>query len=391
VIRGRAATGVIVGCVTLLVCLAGAGEAAASAWRLRLTPNPVGATRSQLVGVSCPSRNFCLAVGYSSIRAGAFAALTERWDGRHWSILRSPRPPGAQVAVLSAISCASRRHCTAVGYFDNRVGVALPLAERWNGRGWSVQRPPLPASAAFGDLVGVSCASRTSCAAVGSFADTNGNQLGLAERWDGTRWSTQAAQDPPSAVAVDLKGISCTSPIACTAVGSLASPSGNSATLAERWDGTAWAIQSTADPSPTYGELVGVSCTSVGHCEAVGSYATASGPLRTLAERWDGSSWVVQPTANPRRSRTSQLFAVACRSALACTTVGNFANRAGAFGTLAERGKQNRWAMQRTARPPGATNSGFDAVACPSQNVCIAVGYFIDRAGDVLTLGEEYA
>jgi hypothetical protein len=61
----------------------------------------------------------------------------------------------------------------------------------------------------------------------------------------------------------DLEGVSCSSAKACTAVGS----SGND-TLAERWDGRNWAVQSTLNPvTGTYfSELVGVSCSSACAC-----------------------------------------------------------------------------------------------------------------------------
>jgi hypothetical protein len=381
----------IVGCTTLVLWLASAGDAAASGWKLRPTPNPLGATHSQLTGVSCPSRNFCLAVGYSSARAGAFKTLVERWDGKGWSIQRGVRPAGAQVSVLSAVSCASRRSCTAVGYFNNRAGVAVPLAEHWDGRVWSVQPPPRPRGAMFGDLVAIACAPSSSCVAVGSFADAHGNEFSLAELWDRTRWSIEPLQNPPDAAASRLKGVSCTSPTACTAVGTVVDSAGDYITLTERWNGTDWAMQSSPDPAGGYSQLVGVACASIRSCEAVGFFANPNGPLLTLAERWDGASWAIQPTENRRGGRTSQLFAVACPMTIACTAVGNFANNAGAFGTLAEQGGRNRWAILPTADRPGATNSSLDAVACASSRVCTAVGYFIDRSRKVRTLAEQYA
>jgi hypothetical protein len=377
--------------VTLALSLVCAAEAAGSGWKVRPTPNPIGATHSQLVGVSCPSRAFCLAVGYASSRDGAYTTLSERWDGTSWSIERGAKPAGAQVSVLSAVSCAARRSCMAVGYFINRVGVALPLAERWNGLRWTVQRPPQPGGAANGNLVGVSCASRRFCTAVGSFSDSRGSEVGLAERWDGVRWSIEPTETPVGAAATRLKGVSCISPMACTAVGTFVDSNGDFATLAERWNGTDWTLQSTPTPSPSYSQLVGVWCASLRFCEAVGFYARAAGPSVTLAEQWDGSSWVSEPTPDRRSARSTQLFSVSCRSSTACTAVGNFANGAGAFETIAERRERGRWAIQRAAHLSGASNSGLDAVACPSASSCTAVGYFIDRSGAVVTLAEQYA
>ncbi len=60
---------------------------------------------------------------------------------------------------------------------------------------------------------------------------------------------------------------------------------GGQATLAEGWDGVAWAVQSTPNPSgaaqPT---LAGVSCPSATDCMAAGTY---NGDEGTLAERYN--------------------------------------------------------------------------------------------------------
>jgi hypothetical protein len=69
----------------------------------------------------------------------------------------------------------------------------------------------------------------------------------------------------------------------------------------------------------------------------------------TLAERWNGKPWAIQPTPNPARAQQSRLWAVACASASACTAVGTATKMAGNQVTLAE-----RWAAatgQASVRP----------------------------------------
>jgi hypothetical protein len=70
-----------------------------------------------------------------------------------------------------------------------------------------------------------------------------------------------------------LSAVSCTSAVACTAVGSGAGP------LAEAWNENRWAIEPT--PSPKGASLNDLSCTSATACVAVGSSGEA-----TLAERF---------------------------------------------------------------------------------------------------------
>ncbi len=72
------------------------------------------------------------------------------------------------------------------------------------------------------------------------------------------------------------------------------------------------AVPGAGDPD---GGLYGVSCTAADQCTAVGR---AGGTA--LAERWDGSTWTVQPTASPASQKL--LYAVSCPSASTCTATG---------------------------------------------------------------------
>jgi hypothetical protein len=57
----------------------------------------------------------------------------------------------------------------------------------------------------------------------------------------------------------------------------------------------------------------------------VGSYGTSSNQF-TLAEQWNGTSWAVQTTPNPVGSQESELDGVFCISASACKAVGFYTN-----------------------------------------------------------------
>ena len=99
-----------------------------------------------------------------------------------------------------------------------------------------------------------------------------------------------------------LQGVSCRpTTSACTAVGFSTSSDGTLRTLAERWDGTAWVSQPTPTPERNGrqgGSLSGVACTSRTACQAVGpSFGT--GGHRLLGEGWNGSTWASQAYATP--------------------------------------------------------------------------------------------
>ena len=115
------------------------------------------------------------------------------------------------------------------------------MAERWNGSVWSVQ-PTLNLNSI---VKGVSCASPTTCTAVGTWV----------ERWTGISWSIQPTLNPN----IGLQGVSCSSRTACTAVG-LSYVGSPAPTLVERWNGKRWSIQPTPNPIGSY--LEAVSCAS---------------------------------------------------------------------------------------------------------------------------------
>jgi hypothetical protein len=71
-------------------------------------------------------------------------------------------------------------------------------------------------------------------------------------------------------------------------------------TLAEVWNGTSWAIQATPNPTGVKGTfLSGVSCKSAAACTAVGDYENSAGSYAPLAEAWNGTSWAIETTPNP--------------------------------------------------------------------------------------------
>jgi hypothetical protein len=348
-----------------------------SRWRIQPVPSPAGAAWSALNGVSCVSPSACEAVGITVSRSGARRAVAERWDGTRWHIQRAPSPGGG---YLVGVSCTSPATCTAVG--GSTSGKAL--AERWDGSIWTVQPTPSPGGSAF--LSGVACTSSSACTAVGgSGAGT------LAERWNGITWSTQATPNPPQGGGF-LDSVVCTSLSACTAVGN-----SNAGNLAEWWNGTSWSIQATPNPAGAqFTFLNTVACASASACVAAGAYVDSSGAFRTLAERWDGSSWAIQPTPHLQGGAIGLLIGAACTSATGCTAVG-FSSPNGANlvnhpspATLAERWNGSTWSIQPTPNPPGAAPSILNAVSCVSRSACIAVGNVSNSRGTSLTLAQRW-
>ena len=163
-----------------------------------------------------------------------------------------------------------------------------------------------------------------------------------------------------------LSGVSCSASNACTAVGYRYDSDGVDVTLAVRWNGAKWAIQSTPNPSsdlPTYEQffgLTGVSCSSSADCTAVGAYYDSSGARVTLAEYWNGSRWVIQPTPNPSGAFDGGLNGVSCSSADQCTA-------AGFGGTLVEHWNGAKWAPSPLQTRPAASTAS--STVCPVRRL----------------------
>jgi hypothetical protein len=144
-----------------------------------------------------------------------------------------------------------------------------------------------------------------------------------------------------------MGAVSCTSASACTAVGNT-----GSGLLAERWDGTAWTVQSAVTPPGTEGtgdSFSGVSCSSPSACTAVGLLSVNTGPPSTVAERWDGSAWSVQPTPLLPGVHDINGPSVSCPNSLACTAVSGYENDGPDSVTLAEQWNAGNDGIQSAA------------------------------------------
>jgi hypothetical protein len=271
-----------------------------TAWAIAATPEPPGAQSAELTGISCSSATSCTAVGDYFDSSNTQVTLAERWNGTRWSVKATPNPTGAQSAELTGISCSSATSCVAVGDYFDSSNAQVTLAEKWNGTRWSVKATPNPAGAQSAELTAVSCSSPASCVAVGAEHDSTGASVTLAEAWNGKHWSLQATPNPGGAGFSRLTGVSCASGTSCVAVGDYRNGSDAGLMLAERWNGTAWSIKATPEPSGALNsQLTTPSCTSSASCIAVGGYESSAHVAMTLAEAWSGGHWSVQATPNP--------------------------------------------------------------------------------------------
>jgi hypothetical protein len=166
-----AATAVTVTVTAML--LAGAGNAsafrtgAAARFAGRAAARPDAGPFPHLNAISCRSASLCIVVGAFGATHSTTHPYSQIWDGTAWRLLVTPGP--AHAHALSSVSCASRTSCVAVG----EASFSSLFADVWNGRRWRVLTvPSLPA------MRSVSCPAAGDCMAVGS---SNGNAV--AAEW----------------------------------------------------------------------------------------------------------------------------------------------------------------------------------------------------------------
>lgn len=280
-----------------------------------------------------------MATGEYENSEGSSLSLAESWEGTKWTIQATPSPSGSKSSVLHVPSCSAGNACIAVGQYTNSGGTKLALAESWNGAEWTAQTPPNPSGTTESLLKGVSCTSTKACTAVGHYKNSEGALLTLAERWNGKEWTLQSTPNPSGAHESELLGVSCGSATTCIAVGTYENniyKLGKG--LAEIWNETGWTILSTPSPPEGAGSVLSeISCSSSSVCTAVGWYNGARGTL-TLAVHWSESGWQVQPMPTlPFETFDAELGGVSCLSVTACTAVGLFSDDEGSGKfTLAE-------------------------------------------------------
>jgi len=280
------------------------------AWSMSLAP-PVSDKSGFSVGlhgVSCPSANFCAAVGSgnnagsSPDSSGPFAVI-DAWDGATWLV---PQGRISGKVTLHGVSCVSSSFCVAVGETtgEGPSGPQNTVVASWNGTAWSRVNSPNPGI--VDELMGVSCVSPTFCVAVGSHSTSVSplNAVSLVESFNGTEWSVVPSPNRGTGNSA-LDGISCVSAKDCVAVGS------GEGALVEVFNGSTWSIVET--PHPEGSKLTAISCVAAGSCSAVGSQG-ATGPSQTLVETAKGGPASIVPSADGAGGATT-LTGVTCLSA----------------------------------------------------------------------------
>jgi hypothetical protein len=223
--------------------------------------------------------------------------------------------------------------------------------------------------------------------AVGRAQYSDFSRRALIERWNGTSWVLHAAPGGSGSV---LDGVVALAADNAWAVGRAAGGTG-SVTLVEHWNGTSWSVV----PSPNVNvlnSLHGIAAVSSTNLWAVGdaTRSTTDGvsTMRTLVERWNGTSWSVVPSPNVGTGNNS-LAAVVARSASDAWAVGYYDDVTGSIPirrTLTLHWNGSAWSRVVSPNPGTGDNWLTDVDATPGATTVWTSG--ISAAG---TLVEKFS
>ncbi len=178
------------------------------------------------------------------------------------------------------------------------AGVPARASARDRAMAWSIV--PSPNEAGSDWLLAVDASAGDNAWSVGFYVGPEGVYETLAERWDGSAW---AVVETPNVGSFGdwLNGVTVVSASEAWAVGYTAGEPDTytSTTLIEHWTGSAWSVVPSPNPSkdPLYGanQLDDVRAFAPNDVWAAGWQWTPIGSA-PLIERWNGRSWKVSPT-----------------------------------------------------------------------------------------------
>jgi hypothetical protein len=142
-------------------------------------------------GVSCPSATSCIAVGEDGSTAGdGIYSIGTHTDGYWtWSTSTVITPDSSGGGLFEAISCASASACIAVGEDDS--GQAIYASGTGSGGiwTWSTSKVVPADGSGLGFFAKVSCASATTCVAVGQDGASSPQEIFSSGTESGGAWT----------------------------------------------------------------------------------------------------------------------------------------------------------------------------------------------------------
>lgn len=369
----------------------GASGPPSSPWRVVPSQHPSGfkPVDQNLSAVSAASASDAWTVGSPTSSSGK--PLAEHWNGTGWTIVHVAAGPQAN-SSLNGVDDLSPTNAWAVGETDSGTSAGeRTLIEHWNGTSWDIIPSPDPETGpgAFDELEGVSGTNADDLWAVGSFSDGENFVALLLVHWNGTSWTFFA---PPTEESIQFgEAVTVVSADDAWAVGD-AFPG----TVSAHFNGTDWTQVSTPvlnlGTSPQ-NVLSGITNVGADDVWASGYENNDGENLATpYLLHWTGTAWALKevPTAG---SEGSRLFGVTALSATDVWVAGATYQTDGGELALTEQFNGTSWSIVPSLDPgqlASLPSNTFQAIAALAPSTLFTVGSEeIPSRCCVLTLAER--
>jgi len=243
---------------------------------------------------------------------------------------------------------------------------------------WHVVTSPNP----LPDQNYLGAVSATSSTNAWAFGNATGSVTStLVENWNGSAWAISPTVNP-SGLFDSFNGGVAISGRDVWAVGTTYdSSTGLFQTLAEHWNGTAWSVVPTPNVSGVNNQLYAVAADGKNDVWAVGIHRVAPGIRANLIEHWNGSAWSMVPSPN-KGTGDNALGSIIALSPNSAFASGGYNNP---FQTLAEKWNGVKWKIAQTPNVNPNSNV-FNATAGVSASDVWALGdYFNGTVFNSLT------
>lgn len=359
-------------------------------------PGPRGSA-AQLLSVSCPSSSFCMAVGsrqYYDQAASIYFQLpiVERFNGSRWTVepVRSPDSTSMVGQLpedqLTDVSCPTIQFCMAVGSFGRiststglGVGLSGALVEIFNSGKWhAVQLETSSQSGFYASLDGTFCVEARSCLVVGAANSSHALQTLMSYKFENGSWTSVRFVRVSKETVDNLSHIYCSSISDCFAVGTTSFGTfGSSRAFAAVYSGHLWRFTnplSAREQAAGVSDLSDDSCLPDGLCVTIGSVqtgpygGTSNTKFNPIVKSFRSGKWHALISAKDSG------FAGVSLDALDC--LHDWCSIVGVQGTtlLVETYTASGWHLSPFI-PSIPLNATFDSVSCSPDGRCVAVGY----------------
>jgi len=298
--------------------------------------------QASFASTSCSSAGNCGAVGLYNDASGRQEAMLFNETAGVWGSATELSLPGSAESYgleIETLSCPSPGNCAAGGGYYDAGGTeqAMVIDESAGalGNATEVVLPPDAAASPRAAIDSLSCWSEGDCVTVGGYFDTAGKQQAMVVVETSGSWAAAAEAVPPADANAQpdmgIRSIVCPSSGYCSGIGRYTDASGNGQAMVIDESAGVWspasAVTLPADAdSRTQAQLLGLACSSVGNCAAVGAYSGGGDYQGLLVDEVDGA-WLPAVEAVPVASAyfpsdAIEFQSVSCAAQWSCSAAG---------------------------------------------------------------------